>query len=81
MIREILFFILLSPGMFITLPPFEKGIFMSQETSTIAILLHAIIFGIALYYTSSTSEGFQEGSSNAGTVNSITTRISARPSV
>ena len=50
MLREVILFILLSPGLLITLPPASKHVFMSCETSVSAVFLHAIIFAIALYY-------------------------------
>jgi hypothetical protein len=37
-------FILLSPGMVLTVPPGPKGIFTSEETSNLAILVHAAAF-------------------------------------
>jgi hypothetical protein len=39
-----LFFILLSPGLLLTLPPVKGGMLMSEETSTIAILVHGVLF-------------------------------------
>ena len=51
MLVEIILFILLSPGLLLTLPPLSKsGVFMSRKTSVIAILVHAIVFGVLLYY-------------------------------
>lgn len=37
-------FIVLSPGLLLTLPSGSKGVFMSMQTSVPAILLHALIF-------------------------------------
>ena len=41
-------FILLSPGLFLTLPPISGGggIFMSRQTSVAAIVVHAIVFTV-----------------------------------
>ena len=51
MLVEVILFILLSPGLLLTLPPVSKsGVFMSGKTSTIAILLHSLVFGVLLYY-------------------------------
>ena len=50
MIAEIVLFILLSPGILLTLPPVGKKIFMSCETSIAAVLVHALVFAVALYY-------------------------------
>lgn len=39
-------FILLSPGLFLTLPPGPNGkIFMSGETTRTSVVVHALIFG------------------------------------
>jgi len=50
MYKEVLLFILLSPGLLLTIPPVSKNIFFSFKTSFIAILVHAVVFGVALYY-------------------------------
>ena len=58
----IILFILLSPGVLLTIPPLSKrGLFMSGKTSTIAVFVHAIVFGAALYLLQRASavEGFQ----------------------
>jgi hypothetical protein len=39
-------FILLSPGLLLTLPPSSGGIFMSRQTSVTAIVVHAIVFTV-----------------------------------
>jgi hypothetical protein len=47
-----LLFVLLSPGLIITLPPGNKGgIFSSESTSNIAVLVHAVLFFIAAKMT------------------------------
>lgn len=51
-------FILLSPGLLVTLPPVGK-LFMSNKTSVVAVLVHAIIFAVALTLFKSVKEGFQ----------------------
>ena len=56
----ILLFILLSPGLLITLPPVGK-IFMSRKTSLVAVLIHAIVFAGLLTLLKEVSEGFQTG--------------------
>ena len=45
-----LLFIVLSPGLLLTLPPDEGALFMSEDTNTIAVLVHGIIYFIALKY-------------------------------
>ena len=44
-----LLFILLSPGLLLTLPPVGKKVFMSGQTSTSAVLVHALVFTLVLY--------------------------------
>jgi hypothetical protein len=45
-----LLFIILSPGLLLTLPPIGKNVFMSGKTSTIAILVHAVVFYLVLNF-------------------------------
>lgn len=63
-----LLFVLLSPGVLLTLPPKGKGIYMSGQTSLIAVLVHAVVFAIAFTYLRSTGvfEGFQDAMGMAG---------------
>lgn len=63
MIIPILLFILLSPGLFLTLPPTNKHIWMSGQTSLLAVLIHAAIFAAILYALEEHSpqkEGFKD---------------------
>ena len=39
-------FLLLSPGILLTIPPGGKGLFMSGETSLAAILAHTLVFAV-----------------------------------
>jgi hypothetical protein len=39
-------FVLLSPGLLLTLPPGPGGVYMSRETSMNAIVVHAIVFTV-----------------------------------
>ena len=39
-----LLFILLSPGVLLTLPPGPKGVMFSEETSNLAVLVHSAAF-------------------------------------
>jgi hypothetical protein len=43
-----LLFVLLSPGVLLTLPPIGGKIFMSGKTSVIAVLVHAVVFYVLL---------------------------------
>jgi len=49
MLAEVVLFILLSPGLLLTLPPVGKKIFRSCQTSTAAVFVHALVFAFALY--------------------------------
>jgi len=60
-----LLFIVLSPGLLITIPAGKKGMWMSRQTSITSILVHAVIFIIIyqLYLnTCSVWEGFEDSS-------------------
>jgi len=50
MLAEVILFILLSPGLLLTLPPVGRKIFMSCQTSTTAVFVHALVFALAVYY-------------------------------
>ena len=50
MLKETILFILLSPGLILTIPPASKQLFFSCKTSITAILLHAVLFATLLYY-------------------------------
>jgi hypothetical protein len=41
-------FVLLSPGVLLTLPPVAGKIFMSGKTSLVAVLVHAVVFYLLL---------------------------------
>jgi hypothetical protein len=45
-----LLFVVLSPGILLTLPPVGSKIFMSGKTSMIAVLVHAVIFYLILCF-------------------------------
>ncbi len=53
MLTETLLFLLLSPGMLLTLPPVGKKVFASCKTSVAAVLVHAVVFGLLLAYRKS----------------------------
>lgn len=60
-------FIALSPGVLLTLPPGLKGIFMSGQTSMLAVLVHAVVFYLVVSYLEpSMKEGFKMYSKPAG---------------
>jgi hypothetical protein len=45
-----LLFVVLSPGILLTLPPVGSKIFMSGKTSLIAVLVHAVVFYLILCF-------------------------------
>lgn len=53
MLAAVVLFILLSPGLLLTLPPVGKKVFMSGLTSKVAVLVHAIVFYVVLAYRDS----------------------------
>ncbi len=59
-----LLFVLLSPGVLLTLPPLGKGVFMSRQTSLTAVAVHALVFALAFNYLRGT--GMFEGFANLG---------------
>ena len=50
MLGNILLFILLTPGVLLTIPPGSHGIFFSGETSLDAVLTAALLFSAIIYY-------------------------------
>jgi hypothetical protein len=60
-----LLFVLLSPGILLTLPPVGRTVFMSMKTSLMAVAVHAVVFYLLLSYASyipilNMIEGFQD---------------------
>jgi len=55
-------FIVLSPGLIATIPAFDGEMFFSEETNTLAILVHAAIFYVAMrfYADNSTNDIVQK---------------------
>jgi hypothetical protein len=49
MLVVVLLFVLLSPGVLLTLPPVGNNVFMSGKTSLVAVLVHAAVFALVLY--------------------------------
>jgi hypothetical protein len=43
-------FIILTPGVLLTLPPGSKGIFLSGQTSVSAVAVHSIVYAILYAY-------------------------------
>lgn len=70
MLGVVALFILLSPGLLLTLPPVGKKVFMSCKTSTVAVLVHAAVFAFLLANIRSIPvlnqlEGFQTAAGTA----------------
>ena len=64
MLGILILFFILSPGVLLTLPPVGKKIYMSGKTSLYAVIVHTIIFALALYFIKyipiiGSLEGFQ----------------------
>lgn len=53
MLAAVVLFILLSPGLLLTLPPVGRAVFMSGKTSYAAVLVHAVVFYLVLSYRDS----------------------------
>ncbi len=53
MLAAVVLFIVLSPGLLLTLPPVGKKVFMSGQTSYAAIFVHALVFYFVLSYRDS----------------------------
>ncbi len=58
MLAVVALFVLLSPGVLLTLPPVGGKVFMSGKTSLLAVLVHAVVFYLALVYVLPAYEGF-----------------------
>lgn len=56
-----LLFIVLSPGLLLTIPAMTRGLFMSRQTSVIAILVHAVVFYMLAYFLRSYGYVYLEG--------------------
>jgi len=64
-----LLFVILSPGFLLTLPAGSRGIFMSRQTSLLAVGIHALIFALVyqLYLNSCSAwENFADVQSACG---------------
>jgi hypothetical protein len=53
MLAAVVLFIVLSPGLLLTLPPVGRKVFMSGQTSYAAIFVHALVFYFVLSYRDS----------------------------
>ena len=56
-----LLFIVLSPGLLLTIPAMSRGLFMSRQTSVAAILVHAVVFYLVAYFLRSYGFVYLEG--------------------
>jgi len=46
---QVLLFVLLSPGVILTLPPVGSKVFFSGKTSIVAVLVHAAVFALVYH--------------------------------
>jgi len=77
---EVVLFLLLQPGLLLTLPPVGKQVFMSGKTSLTAIIVHALVFAAILYFKKSIPilrdiEGFQASNSSGSNFVSETSKF------
>ena len=86
MLGAVVLFILLSPGLLLTLPPVGKKVFMSCQTSVAAVLVHALVFAVALKYLPyipvlNQLDGFQNvaGGSGPGPMSAAAKIAAAKP--
>ena len=49
MLALVLLFIILSPGLLLTIPPGTGGLFLSGQTSFAAAAVHALVFAAIIY--------------------------------
>jgi len=48
-IVPIVLFALLSPGLLLTIPPSDKGVFFSGQSNRWAIVVHTLVYAIGLF--------------------------------
>ena len=60
-------FVLLSPGVLLTLPAGSKGVFFSGQTSLAAAVVHGLVFVLVCCYLKRTLEGFANEGPAEGT--------------
>ena len=49
MLALVLLFVVLSPGVLLTIPPGSGGLFLSGQTSFAAAAVHALVFAAVVY--------------------------------
>lgn len=50
MLVIVILFFLLSPGLLLTLPPGNGGMFLSGQTSIEAVFVHTLLFAFLMYF-------------------------------
>ncbi len=63
MLALIVLFAVFSPGFLLSIPPIGGTFFMTGKTSTVAVIVHALVFGLVIhllrtYYPEFLAEGF-----------------------
>ena len=61
-----LLFVVLSPGLLLTIPAMGRGLFMSRQTGVAAVLVHAAVFYLVAYFLRSYGFVQLEGFSSMG---------------
>jgi hypothetical protein len=49
MLALVILFVILSPGILLTIPPGSGGLFLSGQTSFVAAAVHALVFAAIVY--------------------------------
>jgi hypothetical protein len=77
----VLLFILLSPGFLLSIPAVGGKYLMTGKTSVTSVLVHAVVFGLALYLlkTYYGVEGFAPVNRQAPVVRGATARFNQAP--
>lgn len=50
LIVPVVLFLLLSPGVLLTIPPGSRGVFMSGQTSAVAVAVHTLVFALVFAF-------------------------------
>lgn len=77
MLAAVVLFVLLSPGLLLTLPPVGKKVFMTGKTSALAVLVHSLLFGGILTLTDHLSAQLKKGDDKTEGFVSTSTKVIA----
>ena len=71
------FFVALSPGVLLTIPPGKGKLFVSGKTSLVAVFVHAAVFYFALSFLSRVIEGMDNKEEPAKKVSGVECKMSS----